>query len=316
MIDNSFCLRSIFTVCITVAPLLFPLLRHSPLVTLYKPLHIRNFYPRDMQCLLNLTVVESKRQVRWFRNTENVRTQTLKTPTPCAVFQRVQSTHIYVLYFHPRSAEYCKVCHLCCWQFMFAAFWWGPTLCLLVEVNAFFLMSNCALLLMIVKSFGLPIFIIFYITSPSLLLTLFGHRPLASLYESLRNGTFYPPDKIALMFDSVTVGYCFLFAPKYNTFPHLLSCWFVIIVLRTARKLQTLTKYVAYYWLRVVRSVNSSISKWLLPSDILNYTTSNHSLILSRKFDKFRVSSFWRLLFRGYFIAFSVMAVFFMSLVW
>ena len=53
-------------------------------------------------------------------------------------FQRVQTTHIYVLYFHPRSAEYCKVCHLCYWQFMFAAFWWGPTLCLLVEVNAFF----------------------------------------------------------------------------------------------------------------------------------------------------------------------------------
>lgn len=133
------------------------------------------------------------------------------------------------------------------------------------------------------------------ITSPILLLTLFGHRPLASLYESLHNGTFYPPHKIALMCDSVTVGYCFLFAPKYKRFPHLLTCWFVIIVLRTARKLQTLTKYVPYYWLRLVRSVNSSISKWLLPSDILNYTTSNHSLILSRKFDKFRVSSFWRL---------------------
>lgn len=160
------------------------------------------------------------------------------------------------------------------------------------------------------------VIIIFYITSSHLLLTLFGHRPLASLYESLRNGTFYPPHKIALMCDSVTVGYCFLFAPKYKRFPHLLTCWFVIIVLRTARKLQTLTKYVAYYWLRVVRSVNSSISKWLLPSDILNYTTSNHSLILSRKFDKFRVSSFWRLKFRGYFIAFSVMAVFFISLVW
>ena len=128
------------------------------------------------------------------------------------------------------------------------------------------------------------VIIIFYITSSHLLLTLFGHRPLASLYESLRNGTFYPAHKIPLMRDSVTVGYCFLFVPKYKRFPHLLTCWFVIIVLRTARKLQTLTKYVAYYWLRLVRSVNSSISKWLLPSDILNYTTSNHSLILSRKF--------------------------------
>ena len=114
-----------------------------------------------MQCFLNLTVVVSKRQVRWFRHTENVTTQTLKTPTPGVVFNESK-----VLFdFHPRSAEYCKVCHLYCWQLMFPAFWWGPTLCFLVEVNALFLMRNCALLLMIDKSYS---FFLHYVTKSAI----------------------------------------------------------------------------------------------------------------------------------------------------
>ena len=143
------------------------------------------------------------------------------------------------------------------------------------------------------------VILIFYITSPNLLLTLLGHRLLSSLYESLQNGAFYPPDKIALMCDNVTVDYCSLFAPKYKRLPHLLTCWFVILAPRTARKPQTLAKYVAHYRLRLARSDNSAISNWFLPSDFRNYITSNQSLMLSFKLDKFHVSSFWWLYFQG-----------------
>ena len=122
------------------------------------------------------------------------------------------------------------------------------------------------------------VILIFYITSPNLLLTLLGHRLLSSLYESLQNGAFYPADKITLMCDNVTVGYCSLFAPKYKRFPYLLTCWFVILAPRTARKPQTLAKYVAHYRLRLSRSDNSAISNWFLPSDFRNYITSNQSL--------------------------------------
>ena len=134
-----------------------------------------------------------------------------------------------------------------------------------------------------------------------LLFPLLRHNPLVTLYKPLHIGNFYPRHMIAWMCYSATVGYCFLLAQKYKIFSLVLTCWFVIVAFKTSRNPHTPTKYVAHYWLRLVMSINSSTSNWFTPSSTGNCVTFNHSLILSWKFNKFHVSSFWWLLFRGYF---------------
>lgn len=139
------------------------------------------------------------------------------------------------------------------------------------------------------------------ITVAPLLFPLLRHNPLVTLYKPLHIGNFYPRHMIAWMCYSATVDYCFLLAQKYEIFSLVLTCWFIIVAFKTSRNPHTPTKHVAHYWLRLVRSINSSTSNWFTPSSIGNCVILNHSLILSSKFDKFHVSSFWWLLFRGYF---------------
>ena len=210
---------------------------------------------RIMHHLSNIAVIESKRQVTWFHSTETMTTQTLRH---VARFSRVQGTHIH-FDWHSRSAEDYKVYPLHCYLLFFsAAFWLSRTLCFFKEVKASLRMlweRKCAWLLMLDKSFSLRIMSILYITafviisvrrqSASITVRIVAQRNVLSAQES------------AWVYCRVTVGYCFLLAPKYKRFSLLLTCWIVSVVFRAVRKPVPLTKYVAHCWLRLVRSVNS-----------------------------------------------------------
>lgn len=136
-------------------------------------------------------------------------------------------------------------------------------------------------------------------TVAPLLFPLLRHNPLVTLYKPLHIGNFYPRHMIAWMCYSATVGYCFLLAQKYKIFSLVLTSWFVIVAFKTSRNPHTPAKYVAHYWLRLVRSINSSTSNWFTPSSIGNYVT----WIIASSFLENSIS-FMSLVFDGcYFVA-------------
>ena len=173
-------------------------------------------------------------------------------------FSRVQGTHIH-FDWHSRSAEDYKVYLLHCYLLAFSvASWLSRTLCFFKEVKASLRMlweRKCAWLLMIDNSFSLRIMIILYITT---FVIISVRRQSASItVRIVAQRNVLSAQKSAWIYCRVTVGYCFLLAPKQRRFSLLLTCWIVTVVFRAVRKPVPLTKYVAHCWLWLVRSVNS-----------------------------------------------------------
>lgn len=186
--------------------------------------------------------------------------ETIIAYIPCGFIGLCTTFQILIHFdWHSRSAEDYKVYHLHCYLLFFsAAFWLSRTLCFFKEVKASLRMlweRKYAWLLMIDKSFSLRIMSVLYITA---FVIISVRRQSASItVRIVAQRNVLSSQKSAWVYYHVTVGYCFLFAPKYKSFSLLLTCWVVSIVFRAVRKPVTLTKYVAHCWLRLVRSVNS-----------------------------------------------------------
>lgn len=186
--------------------------------------------------------------------------ETIIAYIPCGFIGLCTTFQILIHFdWHSHSAEDYKVYPLHCYLLFFsAAFWLSRTLCFFKEVKASLRMlweRKCAWLLMIDNSFSLRIMIILYITT---FVVISVRRQSASItVRIVAQRNVLSAQKIAWMYCRVTVGYCFLLAPKWRRFSLLLTCWIVTVVFRGVRKPVTPTKYVAHCWLWLVRSVNS-----------------------------------------------------------
>ena len=169
---------------------------------------------RIMHHLSNIAVIESKKRVTWFHSTETMTTQTLRQVAVVG-FPRVQGTHIH-FDWHSRSAEDYKVYPFHCYLLFFSvAFWLSRTLCFFKEVKASLRMlweRKCAWLLMLDKSFSLRIMSILYITA--FVIISVRTQSASITVRIVAQRSVLSAQKIAWMYCRVTVGYCFLLAPK------------------------------------------------------------------------------------------------------